>query len=38
VRDFTVSFRVYESYDGRPATEGVPHNDYGLSFGLGWTF
>jgi hypothetical protein len=38
VRDFTVSFRVYESYDSRPATEGAPHNDYGLSFGLGWTF
>jgi hypothetical protein len=38
LRDFTVSMRVYESYDSRPATEGAERNDYGLSLGLGWTF
>ena len=38
LRDFTVSLRVYESYDSRPITEGAARNDYGGSFGLGWTF
>ena len=36
--DFTVSFRVYESYDSRPPTEGAKNNDYGGGVGLGWTF
>lgn len=38
LRDFTVSLRGYESYDSRPVTEGAAKNDYGGSFGLGWTF
>jgi hypothetical protein len=38
LRDFTVSLRVYESYDSRPVTEGAAKNDYGGSFGIGWTF
>jgi Protein of unknown function, DUF481 len=38
LRDFTVSLRVYESYDSRPITEGAAKNDYGGSFGIGWTF
>lgn len=38
VKDFTVSLRVYESYDSRPPTEGSDRNDYGASFGFGWTF
>jgi putative salt-induced outer membrane protein YdiY len=38
LKDFTVSFRVYESYDNRPPTEGSSRNDYGASFGLGLTF
>src|SRR5262245_35201878 len=38
LKDFTVSLRVYESYDSRPPTEGADKNDYGASFGLGWTF
>jgi hypothetical protein len=38
LKDFTVSLRGYESYDSRPATEGAGNNDYGVSFGLGWTF
>jgi hypothetical protein len=37
-RDFTVSLRVYESYDSEPPTEGSEKNDYGGSFGFGWTF
>jgi putative salt-induced outer membrane protein YdiY len=36
--DFSVSLRVYESYDSRPPTEGADRNDYGVGFGLGWTF
>jgi hypothetical protein len=38
LRDFTVSLRVYESYDSRPPTEGAEHHDFGGSFALGWTF
>jgi hypothetical protein len=38
LRDFTLSLRVYESYDSRPVTEGAAKNDYGGGFGLGWTF
>jgi hypothetical protein len=38
VSDFTVNLNGYESYDSRPPTEGVKHHDYGVSFGLGWTF
>jgi len=38
LRDFTVSLRVYESYDSRPITEGAARNDYGGSVGIGWTF
>jgi uncharacterized protein DUF481 len=38
VRDFYATLRGYESYDSRPATEGAPTNDYGVTFALGWTF
>ena len=38
LKDFTVSFRVYESYDSRPPTEGAEHHDFGGSLGVGWTF
>jgi len=37
LKDFTISIRGYESYDSRPPSTGV-HNDYGVTFGLGWTF
>ena len=37
-RDFSISLRVYESYDSRPVTEGAAKNDYGGSVGMGWTF
>jgi hypothetical protein len=38
LHDFSVSIRVYESYDSDPPTEGAQRNDYGVTFGLGWTF
>lgn len=38
VRDFYVTLRGYESYDSRPATEGAPTDDYGVTFALGWSF
>jgi putative salt-induced outer membrane protein YdiY len=38
LRDFSISLRVYESYDSRPVTEGAAKNDYGGSVGIGWTF
>jgi hypothetical protein len=38
VKDFYATLRGYESYDNRPATEGSPTSDYGLTFALGWSF
>lgn len=38
VKDFYATLRGYESYDSRPATEGAPRNDYGITFALGWAF
>jgi uncharacterized protein DUF481 len=38
VRDFYATLRGFESYDSRPATEGAPRNDYGVTFALGWSF
>jgi putative salt-induced outer membrane protein YdiY len=38
VKDFTIGFSLYDSYDSRPPTEGARKNDVGLSLTLGWTF
>jgi hypothetical protein len=38
VKDFYATLRGYESYDSRPATEGAPTDDYGVTFAVGWSF
>ena len=38
LKNFYVTLRGYESYDSRPATEGSPNHDFGLTFALGWSF
>jgi len=38
VKDFTVGFTIYDSYDSNPPTEGARKNDVGLSLTIGWTF
>jgi uncharacterized protein DUF481 len=38
LKDFALSLRGYESYDSRPPSAGAERNDYGVSFGLAWTF
>jgi len=38
VKDFTVGFSIYDSYDNRPPTEDARKNDVGLSLTVGWTF
>jgi putative salt-induced outer membrane protein YdiY len=38
VKDFTIGFSMYDSYDSRPPTEGARTNDVGLSLTIGWTF
>lgn len=38
LRDFYASLRGYHSYDSRPATEGAPLSDYGVTFAVGWSF
>jgi Protein of unknown function, DUF481 len=38
VKDFTVGFTIYDSFDNRPPSEGARKNDVGLSLTIGWTF
>ena len=38
VKDFTVGFSLYDSFDSRPPTETARKNDVGLSLTIGWTF
>jgi hypothetical protein len=38
IRDLTVGLTVYDSFDTRPATEGVAQNDWGATLSLGWRF
>lgn len=38
VKDFTVGFTIYNSYDSDPPTAGARRNDLGLSLTIGWTF
>jgi hypothetical protein len=38
VKDFTVGFTIYDSFDNRPPTDGARKNDVGLSLTVGWTF
>jgi uncharacterized protein DUF481 len=38
LKDFALSLRGYESYDSRPPSAGAERNDYGVTFGLAWTF
>jgi hypothetical protein len=37
-KDFNLSIRGYESYDSQPASEDAELNDYGLTFGFGWSY
>jgi len=36
--DFSISISAYDSFDNRPPTEGVSHNDVGLTLSVGWSF
>lgn len=38
VKDFTVGFSIYNSYDSDPPTDEARKNDVGLSLTIGWTF
>jgi hypothetical protein len=38
VKDFTVGFTIYNSFDSQPPSEGARKNDVGLSLTIGWTF
>jgi len=38
IKDFSIGFSIYDSYDSRPPTEGALKNDVGLSLTIGWTF
>ena len=38
VRDFSVGFTIYDSYDNRPPSADASKNDVGLSLTIGWTF
>jgi putative salt-induced outer membrane protein YdiY len=38
IRDFTVGFTIYDSYDNKPPTADARKNDVGLSLTAGWSF
>ena len=38
MRDFTVGFTIYDSYDSKPPTVDAKKNDVGLSLTVGWVF
>lgn len=38
VKDFTIGFSIYDSFDSEPPSEGARKNDVGLSLTVGWTF
>jgi hypothetical protein len=38
IRDFSIGFSMYDSFDSKPPTEGSRRNDVGLSLTIGWTF
>lgn len=38
IKDFTVGFSIYNSYDSNPPTADARRNDLGLSLTVGWTF
>jgi hypothetical protein len=38
IRDFTVGFSIYDSYDSKPPTDDAKKNDVGLSLTVGWIF
>jgi hypothetical protein len=38
LKDFNLTLHAYESYDSEPATGGAALHDYGLTFGIGWSF
>jgi len=38
VRDFSVGFTIYDSYDSDPPSADARKNDVGFSLTIGWTF
>lgn len=38
IKDFTITFSVYDSYDSDPPTAGAANHDYGGVLSMGWTF
>jgi hypothetical protein len=38
ISDFTLSFQFFDNFDSRPPSTGVSSNDYGMTFGIGYTF
>jgi hypothetical protein len=38
LKDFYVTFTLYDSFDSRPPSETATRNDYGFTTGLSWSF
>lgn len=38
IKDFTLNFSFYDSYDSDPPAEATSNHDYGAIFSIGWTF
>jgi hypothetical protein len=38
LKDFYVTFTLYDSFDTRPPSETATRNDYGFTTGISWSF
>jgi hypothetical protein len=38
LKDFTVGFTYYDTYDNKPSGGGAPAHDYGGTVTVGWIF
>lgn len=38
VKDFMLTFTLFDSYDNKPQAVGAPKNDFGTTFAISWTF
>jgi hypothetical protein len=38
VKDFMLTFTLFDSYDNKPQAVAAPKNDFGTTFAISWTF
>jgi hypothetical protein len=38
VKDFMVTFTIFDSFDSKPQSAGASRNDFGTTLAISWTF